>query len=45
MNSVHQFHIPVMGLSFTIDSPVKVARYGIASTISIIEDKLIEIMR
>ncbi|HEY8936814.1 MAG TPA: hypothetical protein VIM65_16410 [Cyclobacteriaceae bacterium] len=45
MNSVHQFHIPVMGLAFTIDSPVKVARYGIASTISIIEDKLIEMMR
>lgn len=45
MHSVHQFHIPVMGLSFTIDSPVKVARYGIDSTISIIEDKLIELMR
>jgi hypothetical protein len=45
MNSPHQFHIPVMGLAFTIDSPVKVARYGIASTISIIEDKLVELMR
>lgn len=44
-NSIHQFHIPVMGLAFTIDSPVKVAQYGIASTISIIEDKLIEMMR
>jgi hypothetical protein len=44
-NSIHQFHIPVMGLSFTIDSPIKVAQYGIASTISIIEDKLIEMMR
>ncbi len=45
MNSLHQFHIPVMGLAFTIDSPIKVARYGIASTISIIEDKLVELMR
>lgn len=45
MQSVHNFHIPVMGLAFTVDSPVKVARFGIASTISIIEDKLVEIMR
>ena len=45
MSAIHQFHIPVMGLSFTIDSPIKVARYGIASTISIIEDNLVEMMR
>ncbi len=45
MNSLHQFHIPVMGLAYTIDSPIKVARYGIASTISIVEDKLVELMR
>ncbi|WP_109697690.1 hypothetical protein [Chitinophaga deserti] len=42
---VHQFHIPVMGLAYTIDSPVKVARFGISSVISIIEDRLIEMMR
>lgn len=34
-----------MGLAYTIDSPVKVARYGISSVISIIEDKLVELMR
>ena len=34
-----------MGIAFTIDSPIKVARYGINSTISIIEDNLVEIMR
>lgn len=34
-----------MGLAFTIDSPVKVACYGINSAISIIEDNLIERMR
>lgn len=42
---IHSFHIPVMGLAYTIDSPVKVARYGISSVVSIIEDRLIEMMR
>lgn len=41
----HSFHIPVMGLAFTIDSPIKVAQFGIASVISIVEDRLIEMMR
>ncbi len=45
LKSEHRFHIPVMGLSFTIDSPIKVARFGISSVISIIEDRLIEMMR
>ncbi len=44
-SSIHSFHIPVMGLAFTIDSPIKVARYGISSVISIIDDVLIEDMR
>jgi hypothetical protein len=43
--SLHTFHIPVMGLGFTIDTPVKVARYGISSVVSIIEDNLLEQMR
>jgi len=41
----HSFHIPVMGLSFTVDSPIKVAQYGISSVISIVDDVLIEKMR
>lgn len=41
----HTFHIPVMGLAYTIDTPVKVARFGINSVISIVEDNLIEKMR
>ena len=41
----HQFHIPVMGIAFTIDTPIKVARFGISSVISIVEDRLIEMMR
>ncbi len=42
---MHTFHIPVMGLGFTIDTPVKVNAYGISSVISIVDDKLIEQMR
>jgi len=42
---VHTFHIPVMGLAFTIDSPIRVAQYGITSTVSITDDDLIEKMR
>ncbi|MFH1005632.1 MAG: hypothetical protein V1781_09125 [Bacteroidota bacterium] len=41
----HTFHIPVMGLGYTIDTPVKVARFGISSVVSIIEDNLVEEMR
>jgi hypothetical protein len=44
-HSNHLFHIPVMGLAFTVDSPIKVARFGISSVISIVEDRLIEMMR
>ncbi|MCF8244130.1 MAG: hypothetical protein K9J37_03880 [Saprospiraceae bacterium] len=42
---LHKFHIPVMGIGFTIDTPIKVARFGISSVISIVEDELIERMR
>jgi len=40
----HSFHIPVMGLAFTIDSPIKIAKYGISSVVSIVDDHLIERM-
>lgn len=43
--SVHSFHIPVMGLGFTIDSPIKVAKFGISSVVSIMDDHLLEDMR
>lgn len=42
---LHTFHIPVMGLGYTIDTPVKVGRFGISSVVSIIEDHLIERVR
>lgn len=42
---LHTFHIPVLGLGYSIDTPVKVARFGISSVVSIIEDELVEKMR
>ncbi len=42
---IHTFHIPVMGTAFTIDSPVKVARFGITSVVSIGDDELCEYTR
>ncbi|WP_053977446.1 hypothetical protein [Mangrovimonas xylaniphaga] len=44
-NKAHSFHIPVMGIGFTIDSPLKVAQYGIDSVISLVDDMLIEKLR
>ncbi len=43
--SDHTFHIPVMGIGFTIDTPVKVAQYGISSVMSLVDDILVEKMR
>ena len=41
----HTFHIPVMGLAYTIDSPIRVGQYGVSSVVSITDDELIEKMR
>ena len=41
----HSFHIPVMGIGFTIDTPIKVAHYGISSVVSLADDGLAERMR
>ena len=41
----HRFHIPVMGSGFTVDTPLKVARYGIDSVISLVDDQMIENVR
>jgi len=43
-NKLHNFHIPVMGLAYTIDSPLRVAHFGIDSVVSIVDDELIEKM-
>ncbi|MBZ0166554.1 MAG: hypothetical protein K8I00_07075, partial [Candidatus Omnitrophica bacterium] len=45
MSNPHTFHIPVMGTAFSIDTPVKVAPYGISSVVSLVDDMLIEQMR
>lgn len=45
VKSAHEFHVPVMGTGFTVDSPLKIARYGISSVISLVDDVLIEQMR
>ncbi|MGQ1946882.1 hypothetical protein ACT3CD_07270 [Geofilum sp. OHC36d9] len=42
---LHTFHIPVMGIGYTIDTPVKVAHLGIASAISLVDDMLTERLR
>ncbi len=44
-NNLHTFHIPVLGLGYTIDTPVKVAHYGISSVISLVDDISMEKMR
>ena len=44
-NNPHTFHIPVMGLGYTIDSPIKIAHYGISSVISLVDDISMEKMR
>jgi hypothetical protein len=45
MNKIHSFHIPVMGIGFTIDTPLKVAQYGMDSVISLVDDILLEKLR
>ena len=41
----HTFHIPVLGLGYSVDTPLKVARFGISSVVSIVDDELAERMR
>lgn len=44
-NNPHTFHIPVLGLCYTVDTPIKVAHYGISSVISLVDDITMEKMR
>lgn len=45
MTKPHSFHVPVMGIGFTIDTPLKVAHLGIDSVISLVDDMLLERLR
>lgn len=38
----HKFHIPVMGTGHSIDTPIRVAHFGISSVMSIVDDLLID---
>ena len=44
-SSDHTFFIPVMGIGFTVDTPLKIAKYGVSSVISLVDDTFIEQMR
>lgn len=41
----HSFYIPVMGTGFTVDTPIRVAHFGISSVISLADDLLLEKIR
>lgn len=45
MRKEHSFHIPVLGIGYSIDTPLKVAQYGIDSVVSLVDDGLLEKMR
>jgi len=45
MKRTHLFHIPVMGIGFTLDTPLKVAQYGMDSVVSLVDDILLEKLR
>ncbi len=45
MSKTHTFHIPVMGIGFTIDTPLRVSQFGIDSVISLVDDILLEKLR
>jgi hypothetical protein len=41
----HTFHIPVLGVGYSVDAPAKVAKFGISSVISLVDDTLLEHLR
>ena len=41
----HTFHIPVMGIGHSVDTPIRVAPLGITSVISLVDDILLEKIR
>ncbi|MCX6150692.1 MAG: hypothetical protein NTX22_09230 [Ignavibacteriales bacterium] len=47
MNKIndHKFHIPVLGVGFSVDAPLKVSKYGISSVMSLVDDTLMEKLR
>ncbi|MEJ2658603.1 MAG: hypothetical protein P8012_15675, partial [Desulfobacterales bacterium] len=45
IDSIHSFHIPVMGIGHSADTPIRVAPFGISSVISLVDDLLLEKIR
>ncbi len=45
LDSLHTFHIPVMGTGHSADTPIRVAHLGITSVISLVDDLLLEKIR
>ncbi|MBN1446619.1 MAG: hypothetical protein JXA28_01710 [Bacteroidetes bacterium] len=45
LHTAHSFHIPVLGVGYSVDTPLKVAKYGISSVMSIVDDALLERLR
>ncbi|MAT40626.1 MAG: hypothetical protein CL946_13595 [Ectothiorhodospiraceae bacterium] len=43
--SPHTFHIPVLGVGYSVDAPLKVARFGISSVMSLVDDALLDKLR
>ena len=41
----HTFHIPVLGVGYSMDTPINVAHLGISSVISLVDDALMEKLR
>lgn len=41
-HNYHKFHIPVMGTGHSIDTPIRLAHFGISSVMSIVDDVLID---
>nr|WP_321357376.1 hypothetical protein [uncultured Draconibacterium sp.] len=41
----HSFHIPVLGVGYSMDTPANVAPFGISSVISLVDDALMESIR
>ncbi len=44
-NMYHTFHIPVMGTGHSVDTPIRVAHFGISSVISVVDDILMDKVR
>jgi hypothetical protein len=45
VDTIHNFHIPVMGTGHSVDTPIRIAHLGITSVVSIIDDILLERLR